>query len=118
MVRVFIAGSDESFCKLLRDFIKSDSKVSVCGEAKNGIEAINMAVELVPDLIVLEMRLPPIEEFHVAEVIKTVLPEIPLFLMTKENGVDIEKEASAQGTDAVFERGEELSLLLWNARAV
>ncbi|MGA2809906.1 MAG: response regulator [Candidatus Acidiferrum sp.] len=120
MPRVFLASGDQTFCEVLRDFFQSEDEFLVCGEARDGIEAVKMAIELAPDLVVLEQETPPMDIFQTARVIKTALPEIPVFLVTEPSDMDAEKKALSSGVEAVFEKTEDdlSSLLLKNARAI
>ena len=44
--------------KIIKDLLLSDSKIDVIGTAKNGEEALNMAKELNPDVITLDVEMP------------------------------------------------------------
>jgi DNA-binding NarL/FixJ family response regulator len=77
-----------------------------------------MVVELVPDLIVLDAEIAGIGDYQAAELIKTVVPEVPIFVISSQNDVSVEKEALSHGADAVFEKNQDLSSLVKNARAV
>jgi chemotaxis response regulator CheB len=119
MPRVFLASGDQTFCEVLRDCFHSQAEFFVCGEARDGIDAVKMAIELVPDLIVLEKEIPPMDIFHTAKVIKTALPATPVFLVMDLSSAEAEKKALSNGIEAVFEKNQDdLSLLLKNARAV
>ena len=50
--------------------------------------------------------------------LKRVIPEIPLFLVTEAHSVQTEKEALCRGIDAVFEKEDDLTAFVMNARAV
>ncbi|MGA2812445.1 MAG: response regulator [Candidatus Acidiferrum sp.] len=120
MLRVFLVSGDETFCELLRDFFQSGDEFLVCGKARDGIDAVKMAIELAPDLIVLEQEIPPMDIIlQTAKAIKTALPEIPVFLVMDLSDIGAEKKALSTGVEAIFEKTEDdLSLLLKNARAV
>lgn len=90
----------------------------VCGEATNSVEAIKRTMELLPDLVVLEMEMSPLDGFEVAEALKTIMPEIPVFIVAQEHSVEVEKEALSRGADAVFEKDHDFTALVMNARAV
>jgi two-component system, response regulator YesN len=119
MPRVFLASSDETFCEVLRDFFQSQDDFLVCGEARDGIDALKLAVELVPDLIVIEEEIPPMDIFQTAGFIKIALPEIPVFLVMEVCDLDAETKALSSGVEAVFQKSEDdLLLLVRNARAL
>ena len=56
--------------------------------------------------------------FEVAEALKLILPEVPLFLVAEHHDLETEKEALSHGIDAVFEKDHDFSSLVKNARAV
>jgi DNA-binding response OmpR family regulator len=117
MPRVFLTCGDAALCETLRSSFQAQGFV-VCGEATNGIKAIKRAMELLPDLVILEKELSPLDGFEVAEALKLILPNIPLFLVAEQHDVKAEKEALSHGIDAVFEKDHDFSSLVFNARAV
>jgi CheY-like chemotaxis protein len=118
MPRVFLSCGDAAFCDVLRSSFQSESDFVVCGETTSGVEAIKKTIELLPDLVVLEMEMSPLDGFEAAEAIKLVMPEVPVFLIAGQHNVEVEKEAFSRGIDAVFEKGRDFTSLLMNARAV
>jgi DNA-binding NarL/FixJ family response regulator len=114
MLRVFIAGGDTGFCETLRSVFQSQREFHVCGESINEFEAVDKIVKHAPDLVILEVSAR--KDFKIAKVIKTVLPRVPLFIVTRQNDWDSERAALSQGVDAVFEK-EDVSSLVMNARA-
>lgn len=57
-VRVLVTD-DSIFARgMLRDFLETDVEIEVVGEAKNGAEAVRLAVELKPDLITMDLEMP------------------------------------------------------------
>jgi DNA-binding NarL/FixJ family response regulator len=55
------------------------SRPEVCGEATNGIKGIKEVMELLPDLVILEKGLSPLDGFEVAEALKLILPDVHFF---------------------------------------
>jgi DNA-binding NarL/FixJ family response regulator len=117
LARVFL-GCNDAFCERLRAAFQSQNDFVICGEAQNGVELIRAAMELLPDLVIVEMALPPLDGFEVAEALKLITPTLPVFLMTEQYCLRIEKHALSIGIDAVFEKTHDLKALLLNARAV
>jgi DNA-binding NarL/FixJ family response regulator len=106
MPRVFLTCGDLVFCEKLRVSFTAQSEFDVCGEARNGVEAIKEAMRLRPDIIIIEMQLSPLDDLDVAEAIKLIMLEVPLFLVIGKSDVLSEKEALSRGVDAVFEKDE------------
>ena len=82
------------------------------------MELIKAAMELLPDLVILEMALPPLDGFEAAEALKLIMPALPVFFMTERYCLRIEKHALSIGVDGVFEKTHDLKALVLNARAV
>ena len=57
-IRVLIADDSSLARGLLRDFLESDESIEVVGEAFNGRQAVDMARELKPDLITMDLEMP------------------------------------------------------------
>jgi len=76
---------------------------SVCGEAVNGYEAITKAVELRPDLIVLDFAMPQLDGLQAAVEISKLLPGVQIVLHTMY-GADVVLEANKRGISRVIEK--------------
>lgn len=55
---------------------------AVCGEAVDGVDAVDKASELKPDLIVLDLRLPRLNGIETAYILRGRLPQTPIVLFT------------------------------------
>jgi DNA-binding NarL/FixJ family response regulator len=117
--RVYLTFDDEVFCEALRNTFQTHGDFIVCGEAKNDIQVLKELMKLTPSLVVMEIQLPPWERFQIAEALKIILPEVPLFLVTEQDVIQrVEKMALSGGIDAVFAKGDDVTSLVDNARAV
>ncbi len=54
----------------------------VCGEAADGVEAIEQAKKLKPDLIVLDLVMPRMNGAEAASVLSQTMPDVPIVLLT------------------------------------
>jgi DNA-binding NarL/FixJ family response regulator len=57
-VRILIADDDSTIRALLRRLLERHSEWQVCDEAANGVEAIEKAEQLAPDLVILDLGMP------------------------------------------------------------
>src|SRR6202050_42063 len=80
---------DDSFTvrQSLKRYLSSRGDVVVCGEAVNGREAVQRAMALQPDLVLLDLAMPELNGAEVASVLKGAMPDtrIILFTMYREN---------------------------------
>jgi NarL family two-component system response regulator LiaR len=54
----------------------------VCGEAADGVEGIKKALELKPDLIIMDLAMPQMTGAEAAMVLRNALPKVPIILFT------------------------------------
>jgi DNA-binding NarL/FixJ family response regulator len=97
---------DDSFTvrQSLKRYLSTREDVVVCGEAVNGREAVQRAIALKPDLVLLDLAMPELNGAEVASVLKGAIPatRIILFTMYREN---IGKYlTSAVGIDVVLSK--------------
>ena len=79
--KVLIVDDHPSIRFLLRSLIETN-EFTVCGEATDGVEAIQKADELRPDLILLDFAMPRMNGGEAAPILKKRLPGIPIILFT------------------------------------
>lgn len=93
----------------LRLCLERQSDWRVCGEAVDGRDAIEQALILFPDLIVLDLAMPCMNGFEVATRLRKLMPSVRLALWTAYDLGLVEKEARACGFDIVGCKSTELA---------
>jgi CheY-like chemotaxis protein len=83
--RILIADDDEDIRRVIRWFIESRTTCKLCGEAVNGIDAIEKARTLNPDLILLDYSMPAMNGIETGAVLKAMLPNVPVILFTSQD---------------------------------
>jgi NarL family two-component system response regulator LiaR len=79
--------------------------LAVVGDAADGSEAMRLALELNPDLVILDIELPDTDGFHVTRQLKA-LPRPPLVVLLSIHSDDLSKQRGIQaGCDAFVEKG-------------
>ena len=66
---------------IIRSFLEPRG-YSVCGEASDGLEAIEKAKALKPDLIVLDLQMPRMNGVEAASALKSIMPTVPIIMFT------------------------------------
>jgi DNA-binding NarL/FixJ family response regulator len=90
----------------------------VCGEAADGVEAIEQAKKLKPDLIVLDLVMPRMNGAEAASVLSQTMPDVPIVLLTLYQNVLGSALASAVGIRAVLDKTEGLDKLVACVRSL
>jgi CheY-like chemotaxis protein len=74
-------------CSLLLDHFQ------VVGEASDGLEAVQSAERLQPDVIVLDLSLPKLNGLEAARQLRKVVPEAKIIFLTDETSLEVAREA-------------------------
>jgi two-component system, response regulator PdtaR len=96
-LRILVA-EDESLIRMDVVQTLADAGYEVVGEASDGEEAIRLANELEPDLIVMDVKMPKLDGISAAEKIAEL--KIPVVMLTAFSQADLVTRASAAGAMA------------------
>jgi DNA-binding NarL/FixJ family response regulator len=77
--RILIADEDPLVRNVLRFFLESQSRFKVCGEAVNGLDVIEKARTLSPDLVVMDVSMPVMNGIEAGSVLKVCCLKFPLY---------------------------------------
>jgi DNA-binding NarL/FixJ family response regulator len=81
MPRLLIADHSAASRRALRNLIEGNGW-EVCGEAEDGLAAVEKTAVLKPDLVILDFRMPNLNGLQAGQTIHTTDPRIPLLLFT------------------------------------
>jgi DNA-binding NarL/FixJ family response regulator len=84
----------------------------VCGEAADGVEGIEQAKKLKPDLVVLDLAMPRMNGVEAALILSQTMPTLPVIILTMYENMVGPSLASAIGVKAVIDKTEGLDKLV------
>jgi DNA-binding NarL/FixJ family response regulator len=100
-IRILVADDNEVARGLLRDVLKVRPDWEICGEATDGKEAVQKAIELKPDIILMDLAMPNMDGLTAARTIRKSLPGAPIILVSLHNMPQVEQMARSAGIDKV-----------------
>jgi DNA-binding NarL/FixJ family response regulator len=103
--RILIADDHSMVRRALRSSLERHPDWQVCAEAKNGLEAVQKAAELQPDIIILDFAMPFMDGLQAARKILTASPGIPILMFTNYAFPTLMMEAATVGVRQVVDKG-------------
>jgi CheY-like chemotaxis protein len=79
---ILVVDDSATMRNKLRDYLEM-GPFTVCAEATNGKEAIELALKHRPDLIVLDFSMPVMDGLTTARELKKLMPDVPIILFTQ-----------------------------------
>ena len=80
--RILIADDDATIRQLLRRLLEKQPEWQVCGEAGNGVEAIEGVERLEPDIVVMDLAMPVMNGLQAGPEIAKAHPRLPMLLIS------------------------------------
>ena len=96
-VRILIADDFKDWRRQVLLLFRTRPDLQVIGEASDGLEAVQKAEELQPDLILLDLGLPTLNGIAAARQIRKLVPEAKIIFLTQESSADIAQVALSSG---------------------
>lgn len=98
MLKIVIAEDEKILRECLKEMIEIDSDISVVGCAENGVEAIDLCLSLLPDMVLMDIMMPECNGIEAALKIKEAANNIKVLFLS--NSIDEKTVASALDTGA------------------
>lgn len=81
-IRVLLVDDHSVVRKGLRTFLAYDAELDVVGEAADGAEALSLAQELKPDVVLMDLLMPGMDGIAATAAIRRSLPETEVLALT------------------------------------
>ena len=109
--RILIADDNPNMRHVMRLAVDSRREFEVCDEASDGLDAIEKALALKPDLIILDLQMPRMGGIQAAHVLVESLPDVPIILFTMHKDVLHESALANTGIKAVLSKTDGIGSL-------
>jgi DNA-binding NarL/FixJ family response regulator len=118
MIKLLIADAFPVVRTGLRSILSTASEMQIVAEAQDGIEAIERTLELSPDVVLTELRLPNSEGLSVLRTLHTRAPQVKVILFTASENKDDFIEAMKLGCCGILPKDAAPSLILKSIQKV
>jgi DNA-binding NarL/FixJ family response regulator len=109
---VLVVDDAEDLRMLLRVRMESYNGLTVVGEAADGVAAVEMASELQPDLVLLDLAMPRMDGLEALPLIRAAVPGVRVIVLSGFNQSTLAQKALEAGADHYVVKGGSMSRLL------
>jgi DNA-binding NarL/FixJ family response regulator len=101
-----LADDDAAYVESLKPLIESQPELTVVGAAANGLDAIELADELHPDAVVIDLHMPLLDGVTAVARLRKDHPHLCLIALTGDPDTELHDAVREAGADAVLQKGE------------
>jgi DNA-binding NarL/FixJ family response regulator len=117
MAKTVLIVDDNAYIRqALCELFTREAEFEVCGEAANGRQAVRKALELHPDLIVMDLSMPEMNGLETARELRRLMSGVPIILCTLFGDATVQQEAQRAGISEVVSKSQPSAVLIGKAR--
>ena len=117
-LRIFLAEDHKIMRAGLRLFVNEQEDMEVVGESDNGAQAVSLAVELRPDVVIMDISMPGLNGLKATQKLKELCPEVKVLILTRYTDDGYLQELLQAGVNAYVLKQSEPDELLRAVHAV
>jgi CheY-like chemotaxis protein len=110
--RILIVDDHEIFMKGLRSLFAPLAGFQICGEAANGLEAVESAKQLLPDVVLMDISMPQIDGLQATRIIRSELPNTQVLILSQHDSPHMLAAALRAGASAYVTKSQVSRCLL------
>ncbi len=111
-IRVLLADDDAGYLDSLRTLIDGQPELSVVGTAANGLAAIELADELLPDAVVIDLHMPLLDGVSAVARLRKDHPTLCVIALTGDPHPELHRAVADAGADAVLLKDDFVDVLV------
>jgi len=111
-IKILIVEDQAIVRKGIRMILEQDPQLAVIGEAMNGMEALELLEEELPDLILLDIRMPEMDGVMTVKAIRKKWPEVKILVLTTFNDDEAALETLKDGVNGFMLKTSEPEKLI------
>jgi DNA-binding NarL/FixJ family response regulator len=110
-VRILIADDHRLFAESLMSVLCEDERIDVVGIAEDGQGAVDLALELQPDVILMDLKMPVLDGFEATRRIRDASFDMQIFILTGTDEAIGSEDAAAAGASGYLRKEQSVAEL-------
>jgi DNA-binding NarL/FixJ family response regulator len=107
--KILIVDDSDIVLQQLRSILGKYKDVTICAEARNGLDAVAQTMACHPDLVVMDFLMPGLNGLEAAARLKQHDPALPILMLTGFKDSFLEQQAYKAGITWVFSKKDEIN---------
>jgi DNA-binding NarL/FixJ family response regulator len=112
IIRVLLADDDQPFLDALTPLIERQPELAVVGQARDGLAAIELADDLSPDAVVIDLHMPQLDGVTAVARLRRDHPSMCVIALTGDEAPALHRAVTEAGADAVLVKDEFVDVLV------
>lgn len=97
MTRVLVVDDHAAVRRGVQSILQASTEWEFCGEAVNGQEAVQLAEELKPEIIIMDVSMPVLNGLEATRIIHDTRPETKILVLTLHSSAELVRSAFRAG---------------------
>ncbi len=105
-LRILLVDDNETVRQGMRTLLSSRPDWTICGEAANGLEAVEKARQLSPDVILMDISMPRMDGLDATRIILRETPTCAVIMVTQNDELIARRQAAAVNAKGFVDKGD------------
>jgi PAS domain S-box-containing protein len=105
-LRIVVVDDHEAIRRGIREVLSARPEWNVCGEAVNGIEAVEQTKSIRPDVVLMDVAMPRMDGLEATKIIRTQVPESEVIIVSQNDRTIVARQAAEAGASGYVPKDE------------
>lgn len=108
-IRVLLADDHLLYAETVSLALGSDARIEVVGHASDGVEAVELGLELRPDVVLMDVDMPRRDGIEATRILRAGLPGVRVVMLSSSSDADDVERARHAGASAYLTKNADLA---------
>lgn len=111
-IKVLLVDDQDDVLEGLKSVLETEPGLSIVGFAKNGLEALAQAEKLLPQVVVMDVKMPKMDGLEATRLLKSLYPEMRVILLSMYENEEFVRSGREAGASNYLLKGSATDRLI------